>query len=286
MDIKFHCKEGANFKGESQPVRAFSYKDYFIEPHNHDFYEMNIVLGGTGIHRIESSGFSVRRGDVFVIPPMTVHAYYDTENLEVYHVLFKKDFIRNNMKEAEGAVGFIQLMEIEPFLRQNCGEAMFLHLNPQNLSTILEDLRCLEEGGEFDGDGCIPLRIHTAWKLIYRLSFLLAEQTEKQKHQKKIKHQRQIFDALEYIHQHFSEKITVSDLSERAYLSRSTFLRSFSEICGISPTDYLNQYRVRRALELLSASEKSKTEIAHLVGFYDLSHMERTIKLQRTAAVE
>ena len=282
MDIKFHCSEEANFKNKKQPVRAFSYTDYFIDAHNHDFYEMNIVLGGVGIHRIEDSGFSVKRGDVFVIPPGAVHSYSDSEHLEVYHVLFKKDFIRDNMAEAERAEGFLQFIEIEPFLRQNCDEAMFLHLDPSTLSRVMEELKCLDDGGGFDEESYVPLCTHSAWRILYYLSFLLSKQRNREKSSKNKKYHRQILDTLEYIHQHFSDKITVESLAEKVYLSRSTLLRSFSDICGCSPTSYLNQYRVKRALELLESDEKSKTEIAHCVGFYDLSHMERAIKAQKS----
>ena len=162
MDIKFHCSEEANFKNKKQPIRAFTYTDYYIEAHNHDFYEMNIVLGGVGTHIIEGSGFSVKRGDVFVIPPMRVHSYCDTDQLEVYHILFRKDFIRNNQKEAKGADGFLQLMEIEPFLRQTYGEAMFLHLSPTQLEEVISDLKYLQEGSEFVSCENSPLVAHTA----------------------------------------------------------------------------------------------------------------------------
>jgi AraC-like DNA-binding protein len=227
---------------------------------------------------IEGSRFSVGRGDVFVIPPKTVHAYFDTAGLEVYHVLFKKSFIEKNRSEAESADGFLRLMEIEPFLRQSYSEAMFLHLAPAELSAVMNDFSYLEEGGKFDSDGDLPLRNHTAWKVIYYLSHLLSKQIKSGKSNENKKYRRQIFDALEYLHQRYSEKITVELLAEAVFLSRSTFLRSFREICGCSPTEYLNRYRVKRALELLAASDRSKTEIAHSVGFYDLSHMERAIK--------
>ena len=285
MDIKFHCAEEASFRSKAQFVRAFVFSDYKIDAHNHDFYEMNIVLGGSGIHKIENSSFYVKKGDVFVIPPMTVHSYSDTEGLEIYHVLFKKDFIKKNLQEAERAEGFIQLTEIEPFLRQNYTEAMFLHLKPAELSVVLDDIKLLEEGGIFDNDGSIPLRRHTAWKILYYLSFLLAQQTSDGVSSENQKYSRLILDSLEYIHQHFAEKITIADLSERFYLSRSTFLRNFQTICGCSPSDYLKRYRVKRALEMLSSPGKSQTEIAHSCGFYDLSHMQRAIKMASKATL-
>ena len=278
MDIQFHCHEDSVFKSESQSVRAFSYTDYAIEPHNHDFYEMNIVLGGRGSHQIESATFSVKRGDVFVIPPQKVHAYYNTENLEVYHVLLRKSFVRSNEEESTKMLGYLQLMEIEPFLRQSCSDAMFLHLTHAQTAELERDLRLIGDQGLFDDPRLSPLRRHTVWRIIYYLSYLLHEQIMREEHSDGSKYRRQILDTLEYLHRHFGEKLTVSDLSRRVYLSRSTFLRSFEAACGCSPIQYLRQFRVARAMELLQSSELSKTEVAHACGFFDLSHMERSIR--------
>lgn len=54
VDIKNHCDEQSNFRKEFS-ARAFTYTDYAIEMHNHDFYEINIVLVGKGRHCIEKT---------------------------------------------------------------------------------------------------------------------------------------------------------------------------------------------------------------------------------------
>lgn len=277
LDIKFHCSEVGNFPEPYLLVRAFTFTDYSIEPHDHDFYEMNIVLGGMGYHKIGNTPFKVKRGDVFVIPPMAVHSYYDTHNLEVYHILFKKDFIRTNT-DAKEMPGFLQLMEIEPFLRQTYSGAMFLHLTPVQLSDLEREFKFIEQGGVFDTESCLPICTHAAWKIIYYLSYLLHEQIEGEQKGAKSKYERQIMDTLEYIHYHYSEKLTIEGLADRIYVSRSTFLRNFEAVCGCSPIQYLHHYRIKKAEELMESSKLSKTEIAHLCGFYDLSHMERAIR--------
>lgn len=283
MDIKFHCSESGNFKNENQSVRAFTYKDYYIDSHNHDFYEMNIVLGGTGTHRIRDSSFAVKRGDVFVIPPMSPHAYDTTDRLEVYHVLLKKDFVKENENEAKAMPGYLQFMELAPFLRQNGVESMFLRLTPMQTNEILRELKSIEDGGELDKSGLAAIANHTAWRVIYYLSYLLDEQNKREGSDAvESKYRRQILDTLEYISLNFSKKITVESLATKVYLSRSTFLRNFRLVCGCSPTEYLVRYRVKKALELLESGNMSKTEVAHLTGFYDLSHMERCIKNQKT----
>lgn len=278
QDIRFHCDSQNNFIRPNQLVRAFTYKNYSIEPHNHDFYEMNIIMSGKGIHRIENARFNIETGDVFVIPPMTVHAYYDTEKLNVLHILLHKDFISSNREESSKVMGYLQLMEIEPFLRCNFADAMFLHLSKDKLITLQNDISFLEDGSDFDTEELEPLKNHTMWKVIYWLSHLLFLQMNSKNKIPSNKYESSILNALEYIHQNYAEKITVEDLSEIAFLSRSTFLRSFSAICNCTPSEYITAYRLKKAEEMMKNSELSKTQIAHICGFYDLSHMERAMK--------
>ena len=276
MIIKFHCIEKENFKTPEQVIRAFSYTEYFIEPHSHDFYEVNIILGGEGVHSIEGAEFTVGRGDVFVIPPMTVHAYRNTEHLEVYHILLKKSFMQMHLNELSVVPGFLRLIEIEPFLRRNYSEAMFLHLSESQLSEVQRDLRFIEDG-RFEEENYHPLISHTALKILCCLSHYLSEQTVNENRGIPSKYREQILDTLEYLHNHYSEKTTVEDLAERVFMSRSTFLRNFTSVCGCSPIRYLQRYRAKKADELISGGAMSKTDVAHYCGFYDLSHMEKCI---------
>ena len=278
MDVKFHCVEKRDFPWKEQQVRAFLYKDYSIEPHNHDFYEMNIVLKGSGKHHIEGVSFDVKTGDVFIIPPMTVHAYTNTKELDVYHILMKKNFIFHNRNESEKIPGFSTLVEIEPYLRQHCSREMFLHLNNSELMQLKSDLSIIEENNIFDTEELLPLKHHTVWKILYWFSSLLYEQMHKENNNFSNKYETEIIKALEYVHHNYGSKITIDLLCEISFLSRSTFLRNFWNVCKCTPMEYINKYRCEKALELMDKTHMSKTEIAHQCGFYDLSHMERTIK--------
>ncbi|MBQ3017110.1 MAG: helix-turn-helix domain-containing protein [Clostridia bacterium] len=276
MDIQFHCFEDSSFDRQDQFVRAFLYKDYSIVPHSHDFYEINIVINGTGIHQIMDSKISVKAGDVFVIPPQISHAYYNTNSLDVCHVIIKNEFIRNNQRESLRVPGYLHLMEIEPYLRQKTSQPMFLNLNLSQLSELQQELKFIEDTSVFNSECYSGIQSHSVWKFIYYLSYLFDRQINKDSN-KNIKSNVQILNTLEFIHQHFSEKITINSLAERVFLSRSTFLRNFQAVCGCSPIHYLNQYRLQKASELLKSSSLSKTEIAQCCGFYDLSHMLRLL---------
>lgn len=278
MNIKFHCDSKRNFKSENQQVRAFLYTDYSIESHNHDFYELNIIMRGSGTHQIENAHVKVDVGDVFIIPPLMVHSYYDTKNLDVYHVLLHKDFIINNQKENEGIPGFFQLVEIEPFLRQNFSKKTFLHLSHGQILQLKSELSFIEENSIYDTEEMLPLKKHTTWKILYWLSGLLFKQIYEERKKSLNKYEIEIVKILEYIHQNYDSKITIDLLCQKTFLSRSTFLRSFRSVCECTPIEYINRYRCKKALEMIENNCISKTEIAHCCGFYDLSHMERTMK--------
>lgn len=277
MIKSFHCYEHDNFRYGDDEVRSFLYTDYSIEPHSHDFYEMNIILGGSGIHKIEAAEYKVSRGDVFVIPPSAIHAYTSTEELAVHHILLRKSFIESE-EDASGFPGFLQLMEIEPALRQSYGEAMNLHLDSKELMELEMELSDIADGSRFDKKSYTPIKRHSVWRIIFKLSYLFSLRISDKKRVPGMRYERQMLDTLEYIHSHYSEELTTAELAGRVFLSRSTFLRSFTALSGASPAEYIRAYRRKKARELIGAGKLSKTEIAHLCGFYDLSHMERVLR--------
>ena len=163
-------------------------------------------------------------------------------------------------------------------MRSNFTDAFFLHLSQRQLIQVKNELEFIDDNGPFSWEKSSFMKYHTIWKLLYWFSELLDEQLKAVNTNVKNKYELQIINILEYLHKHFNEKIIVDDLCKKSYLSRSTFLRSFKAVCGMSPIKYLNNIRCRRALELLEKSEYSKTDIAHECSFYDLSHMERMLK--------
>lgn len=279
----FTCSLEDNFPDERDMVRAFTYRDYAIPTHVHDFYEINIVLAGEGVHQIESNSFAAGSGNVFVIPPGIVHGYSRTRRLDVFHLLIRPEFLENYAKDKAEVEGFELLMAIEPFLRHNFQKSLFLKLSPGQLQALQPDLEVITEGGPFDYPGSGPLKNHTALKILYWLSHLLTVQTYSGAKDYSLETEQSILLALEYIHENFSRRITIPELCERAYMSRSTFMRNFKAVCGCTPMQYLQAHRKKAALEMLKKGGVKKTAVAHECGFYDLSHMERVLNRDREA---
>jgi AraC-like DNA-binding protein len=73
------------------------------------------------------------------------------------------------------------------------------------------------------------------------------------------------------------DAITIGQLWPASELSRSEFSRVFRRMEGVAPRSYLLERRVARAKRLL-ASDRSLSEIALELGFYDQSHFTRVFK--------
>lgn len=82
----------------------------------------------------------------------------------------------------------------------------------------------------------------------------------------------------DYIHNHYSESISLNELSEVLYLSRSYLSTIFKQYIGKSFSDYLIDYRLSRATELIEMNSFSLNEISELVGYQNYPHFSKLFK--------
>src|SRR5438477_3077732 len=83
---------------------------------------------------------------------------------------------------------------------------------------------------------------------------------------------RAIFDpqigaALSAIHDRVNTPWTVESLAEAAGMSRSAFAARFKELLGQTPLEYVTQWRMQKAIQLLERRDKKLPEVARLVGY-------------------
>ena len=85
----------------------------------------------------------------------------------------------------------------------------------------------------------------------------------------------------EYVEKHFAEEISLKTLVSISGMSKSTLIRTFSEIFNMTPWHYLTTIRLNAARKLLETTDKLLTDIAIETGFFDQSHLTRVFKKER-----
>ena len=95
-----------------------------------------------------------------------------------------------------------------------------------------------------------------------------------------IKHQNVVFQTTAYIKAHLTEKLSLDEVAEHVYLSKSYFCRIIKDELGCTFTEYVNRLRVERSKILLTGTGMPIAEIACAVGFDDQSYFNRIFKKQ------
>ncbi len=83
---------------------------------------------------------------------------------------------------------------------------------------------------------------------------------------------------IRYIREHIDEPLSVTQLSERVYMSESNFYRVFRHEMGVSPSDFIYRERMRRAVSLLQDPNNKIKDICLQCGFNSLSYFIRSFK--------
>ena len=86
---------------------------------------------------------------------------------------------------------------------------------------------------------------------------------------------QQIF---QYVHNNFQYGVNLSKLAEQMYVSTSTLSRFFKKQTGIYFADYVNQTRIRYAMQELLYTEKNIMKIAVDCGFSNASVFSKLFK--------
>lgn len=81
-----------------------------------------------------------------------------------------------------------------------------------------------------------------------------------------------------YLDEHFTENLSISEVSAQFYVSPTTLRRLFREFVGCSPKQYILLSRLSLARALLESEGLSIAAVAEKCGFADASHFIRCFK--------
>ncbi len=81
----------------------------------------------------------------------------------------------------------------------------------------------------------------------------------------------------QYIEEHYQQKVDVNKIAAISHLTTAAFCRFFKKITRMTFTDFVNQYRINQAKNLL-LQNKTVTEACYQSGFDNLSYFNKTFK--------
>jgi len=91
------------------------------------------------------------------------------------------------------------------------------------------------------------------------------------------KHQKRMNYIYKYIEDNYSANPDVNQLAQQVHLTTAAFCRYFKRQTKLTFTDFVNQYRISEAKNLL-LQDKTITETCYATGFEQLSYFNKTFK--------
>lgn len=206
-------------------------------------FVIHYIISGCGTFYCGPNKYELSAGDAFVIFPYTIVKYAASKSTPWHYtwVIFDGDEAANILSESGITVK-------NPVLRAN------------QTSNFKNHICSMVHNNTDDLTG----QLHFTSELYELLSLMTKKNGDKQKNE------NSFFDeAVQHIHNNFSEDITVDGISEKLGISRKYLYAIFKSACGRSPKEYIMDYRIEKSCDFLKNKSLPISSVAYSVGYPD-----------------
>ncbi len=231
-------------------------------PATRNHYLFHYIISGTGTlmantTKGETQTYSIKSGQGFLIFPRQITTYIADQNMPWEYVWIEFDGLR--VKEA---IDLTELSVNTPVYHSHSKD-----LREQLMNEMLYIVHHAKE---------------SPFHLIGHLYLFLDYLTQSAKSTKLVQSSKMsdyyIKEAINYIEQNFQNNITIEDIAAVCGINRSYFGKIFRNSIGRSPQEFLMNYRMVKATELLKLTSLSIAEIGSAVGYENQLHFSRAFK--------
>lgn len=113
------------------------------------------------------------------------------------------------------------------------------------------------------------------------LEYVIPQNIQKHKSTGMTQDESRVKEAIMYIEDHYSERITLDDLSAFIHISKSECCRCFKRTLQITPIEYLMKYRIFKAASMIQKDDplsRSFSDLAFAVGFNNASYFNKVFR--------
>ena len=239
--------------------------------HWHQEMELQIILSGSARYTVNGENYVVKKGNALYIAPNAIHQSSSLEpgtvgyNLVILPVLFTR-ILKNIHCEQYS----LPLTMLQP-------SAFLISPDSKTGFSILETMRRMyyTESSNHAYELFLLQNLLGIWRSLLALFPKPASDTADSP---KLLKESRMRDMLDYIHENFSQPITISQIAASASISRSECFRCFSDMSHITPMESLNQYRMFEATRQLTTTSDPITDICYAVGFNSTSYFSKEFK--------
>jgi AraC-like DNA-binding protein len=255
------------FTGDAIPLRVLHMEPSPPYPsHRHDFNELVVVYEGTGRHLVDGAAYELRRGDVFLIPRGSSHAYADPSGLCYVNVIFDSASLFSGETWPAGPDSLSSGKYHGGPVRDFWLSAFALREIVGVINRIDQELFQRRDGYAFMA------------KALFMQLWCILGRKYAERDDVGTSVPARVARVIRYLDREGGPEVSVADMAEDAGTCIRNFHREFKKATGSAPLAYINQLRIGRACGLLRETDKTITQIAGLVGYDDSNYFARQFK--------
>ena len=241
--------------------------------HWHTELEVLMVLEGTAVVAAGTERFTVGRGEGFFINSGVLHAVWEQEGAECrfHSAVFHPRLVG-------GGFGSVFWRDyVDPLLGNTALKRLHLDHTEDWHREALQAIHdawtaCADEpsGYEFQARSALS-------QLIFWLTSRCPA-SEKAPSKKALRDEARVKTMIQYIHENYGEEIGTAAIAGSAAVSESECLRCFRSTIDTTPMQYVKEFRLQRAAELLASTQQGIAEIGAQCGFLDASYFTKVFR--------
>jgi len=226
-----------------------------------DHFIIHIILKGQGSFTANDNVYHLKTGQGFLICPGQIVQYEADMNLP-----WTYSWVGFHGLKAETILKSAGLTAENPIFECNSGSYMDKMVS--TLNAMISELR---------EDKVSELML--AGYLYLFLSYLVKDQKQTISAPKNFRNtDRYVSKAIEYIEKNYASDITVEEVARAVNIDRSYLSFLFNRYLGIPPRDFIINYRMDKACELLKDPRLNVGDVARSVGYEDPFPFSKTFK--------
>ncbi|MFB9273998.1 AraC family transcriptional regulator [Cohnella cellulosilytica] len=235
-----------------------------IDTHWHQFYELGLVVSGTGVHHVNGVPVRLERGHAFLLTPADFHRIVPDpgQTLRQYNLIFTERMISDELAG--------QLFE-----RGNAYYCEYGHEEYADAEHEFERIiRESDNWRELSGivvKGCIE-------RLLVDLCRGCSLSEPAFDREPILSMHPSIRKALVYLQHHFREPLLQEEVARFSGLSVNYFSESFRKQTGQTFQTHVRDMRLEFAKSLIEATDLPITEICYAAGFNTLAYFVRAFR--------
>ncbi len=276
--VNHAIKEDLTYSNQMFPISEFvDHFDTFAErsfpSHWHHEFELQIILSGSAVYQVNSTSYLIEEGNAIYIAPEAVHSMKAlSENTVGYNIVLQPQFLIRLLQSANCEKYTLPLTTLRPDAAVITSERKEGHI-------ILEQLKRMyyTESMQSAYELFLLENLIGIWR---SLLAILPKPTADSEDSSKLLREQRMKRMLNYIRQNYSHPMTITEIASAANISKSECFRCFSELSRTTPIEYVNQFRLFQASQMLITSKESVSDICYQTGFNSTSYFSKKFKEQ------